>query len=207
MKVLFTLLGFILFFGACSSPQPISYTYTPHIQKVYIYGTYSPDEDEASDITNLAIFLKKAATIFKKHGIKYFYIENQGIPKVLNNFSSLVEYCYPDNGGYAPSDFGEKSTHLEQKCDTLHALKTNGTTYYHDENNLVIALKGSPKRRMDIPLWSVEKVLHDKEIQKYIDAAVKEAHARKIEFVEGEEGSTRYQMTLIYKKEYMKSIF
>jgi len=207
MKMILAFIGLIVFLTGCDSPRPISYTYTPHIKTVYIYGTYSPNEDEASEITNLAIFLRKAAEIFKRHKIKYFYIENQDIPKVLNNFSSLVAYCYPDNDGYDPSEFGEKSTNLERKCDSVHALKTNGTTYYHDENNLVIALKGATKRRIDVPFWSVEKVLHSKEIQKYIDNGVEDAGDRKIEFIEGVDGSTRYEMSLIYRKEYMKSLF
>jgi len=207
MKSFVVLLGAILLLSACSSRQPIVYTFTPHAKHIAIYGTYSPKSNEASDISNLAFFIKEAAKIFKEHNIKYFYIENQNIPKVLNNFSSLVLYCYPDNGGYKPSEFGDKNTNLEQKCNSFHALKTDGTTYYNDDNNIVIAMKGSNKLRIDIPLWSVEEVLADQEIQKYIDAAKLESKNITTTFIESPDGSTRYEMSRIYRKEYMHSLF
>jgi len=208
MRIYYFLVPLItLFFSACSSPQPITYKYFEKEKSVYIAGTYSSDEDEASEVTNLAIFLKKSAEIFQKEGIKYFTIENDNIPKILNNFKSFVLYCYPDNAGYKPSDFENKSTSLERKCKTFVVLKTNGTVYYPDDNKLVLALKGTNKLQMAKPTWSVKDVLNDPEIQRYIDEGLKEGNNRKIKFIEDVNGRGKFYTAKYYRSKYMESLF
>lgn len=201
-----SLLLLIIFFSACSTLKPIA-IYSASSTNIYISGTYSFDDDEASDITNLAIFIREASKVYNEDGIKYFKIINAEVPRVLINFESLVSYCYPDNAGYNPSDFEEKSTSLERKCKTFQALKLSGRVYQDDDNNLVIAFIGTKKLSMEESYWSVEEVLNSPIIDKYIEESLKESDKRPIEFRKHKDALSIYSQSFYYRMRYPEALF
>lgn len=180
MKKTFTLITLslvaLMSFGCSgSAPKPEDGTpdggffyYKSGTSSVRYRGDLSYDGDAVSPVQDLAYEFQLAAEFFKSNGIKYFKLgRDMNVPFILTNFDDVVAYCYPDNAGYRAGDFEVKSTSLETgKCKTSMKF-TQGSV---GAQALFIAV---PEEKMNLaqPVWSVDQVLNDPSIRKYIETA------------------------------------
>ena len=127
------------------------------------------EDDKISSSQYLAIFIKLTAEYYKNNKFPYFWLKEVGndeIPKeTLITTKDLISYCFPSSNGYFAKDFNAKQSNLEKdKCIQMIKQVRHITVYSYAENEL----------NFNKPMWSVDEVLKDKELQKYIDAALKD---------------------------------
>lgn len=156
----------IILSGCSLTPKPI--LYEEATTYVSMEGSFNPDIDIVSVPQNIGILLKKSAKIAKSKGIKYITFDSiEGVPPMITNFSDLIRYCYPKNNGPSASDWKGKSSSLEQKCN----FKAKTSTLRNEVSMKVLFTD----KNFIMGTWSVDQILEDKYLQKFIDIARKDS--------------------------------
>ena len=133
---------------------------------IYRGEVANPAQVPQTALQNAAVEFRLAAQHFKSLGIEYFMISpRHKVPFMITNFDDLAAYCYPANTGYAFDDIDAGKTDLQRgKCAIED--KTSETA-----GGAHIWFIGKDERGAS-PVWSVEQVLNDRGIDRYIDAVM-----------------------------------
>ena len=176
-KVLFLAIGILMavLFSGCAGkqvePNPVCIT-NEGVSKSSITINVSLSKktsDKVSVIQEVAIAIKKAAEEFNKGGYEYFDIDSKSVPTLITNIEDLNAYCFPGNNGFHINE--TKSTSLEgEQCKKIRSFIGVSLSFY-------------PKKEptFNKPSWSVKEVLSNKNIDRYIEAALKDGNFEKKE--------------------------
>jgi hypothetical protein len=126
--------------------------------------------ENTTPIQAAALLLREAAKKMKAQGYEYFVLNGPHVNPMTTTFSALVAYDYPDNAGPHFKDYGTKSTGLETD------KKVREVNYKEGGAKGFRIIAGARKEPLlETPTWSVEQVLNDPLIEKYIQAGFEDA--------------------------------
>lgn len=170
-KVIFLVVSALMafFMSGCAGkqvePNPVYFEQRVYQDSLIVSSSINSDSEKVSATQKLAVVLKKAAEVFKEKGYKYFYIEKQGFPSILTDIKSVDSYCFPEHNGFHVKE--TKSTSLENGKCSLEVMK---------QKQKIVSLTFFPLKEvlLNQPTWSVEEILNDKNIDKYIEAALED---------------------------------
>jgi len=140
--------------------------FTTIVSKKYIVYDGYFERNRDYQIGTVVAVIKDAAKYYKANGIKYFSIKSfNRVPFVITNVEDLVSYCYPDAKGFHSKTQHSVDTNLEtDKCMLSYSLKRSNA-------GVSIGFQGYDENENPmLPKWSVDQVLNDKNVDKYVEA-------------------------------------